>query len=56
MRYWHLKKYRVGKKWRWRLRGLNGRIVAASSESFSSLERCEKNVELTLRGLLACIK
>ncbi len=33
--------------WRWRLKSHNGRIVAASSQNFSTKQAAENNFELT---------
>lgn len=32
------------KQWRWRLKSSNGRIIAASTEGYSSKENCLKNI------------
>ena len=38
-------------RFRWQLKGRNGKIVAASSEGFSTAEGCEENVIRTVEGL-----
>lgn len=38
--------------WRWQLRGPNGRIVAASSESFTRLHDARRNVMKTIELLV----
>lgn len=45
--------WRLKKVWRWRIKATNGRIVASSSESFSSRDNCERNAELTFVSLRA---
>lgn len=35
-----------GQCWRWRMIARNGRIIAASSESFSSLSAAKRNLKL----------
>jgi uncharacterized protein YegP (UPF0339 family) len=37
--------------WRWRLRGANGKIVAASSESFANKASARRNIRTTMRLL-----
>lgn len=37
--------------WRWRLRGANGRIIAASSESFTRQRDARRNVRRTFDAL-----
>lgn len=39
----------AGGKWRWRIKGRNGRIMAASGESFAS----KRNAQLALRTLIS---
>lgn len=41
-------------RFRWQLKGRNGKIVAASSEGFSTAEGCEENVVRTYEGLDEC--
>lgn len=33
--------------WRWRVKGANGEIVAASSEGFASKQKAQENYRLT---------
>lgn len=42
------------RRWRWRLRGGNGRIIAASSQAFASKQAAKNNAKLT-RDRLASI-
>lgn len=45
----------MGKRgWRWRLKGGNGKIIAASSQAFSSQQSAKRNARLT-RDRLASI-
>ena len=40
-------------KWRWRLVGANGEIVAASSQGFASRQKSGQNVRVTIELLMA---
>lgn len=50
-RTWRFRVYEAEDGWRWCLRATNGRIVAASSEAFSSMRRAEENAILVRYGL-----
>lgn len=40
------------REWRWRLKGGNNKIIAASSEGFRNRVDCVNNIKLTYVGLM----
>lgn len=50
-----LKIYKVHGEWRWRVKARNGKIVAASSESFKRRAGAEKNLRRTVELLKALL-
>lgn len=46
-----LKIYKVRGEWRWRVKARNGKIVAASSESFKRRAGAENNLRRTVEYL-----
>ena len=44
-----------GDEWRWRVLAHNGKIVAASSESFATRYNAKRNLKATLRILTTLI-
>lgn len=43
-------------QWRWKVKASNGKIVAASTESFKNRLDCEHNIDLTAASLAEHIK
>ena len=47
--------YRSKDGWRWRVKGKNGRIVAASSEAFVSAYNARRNLRAVLRAMVQLV-
>lgn len=47
--------YKTRGEWRWRITARNGKIVAASSESFKRKAGAERNLNSTLNHLMALL-
>lgn len=45
------KQHPISRQWRWLIKADNGKIIAASSESFWRRKACEHNAELTGKSI-----
>jgi uncharacterized protein YegP (UPF0339 family) len=45
------KQHRITRQWRWKIVADNGKVVAASSESFWRKKGCEDNAKLTGKSI-----
>jgi len=44
------------REWRWRLRAVNGRIVAGSGEGYASKANCENGIQLVKKSANAPVE
>lgn len=51
--FYPVKRFLKRTQWRWKIKAINGRIVAASTESFYNKKDCEDNALSTMVSLRA---
>ena len=45
------KQHPISRQWRWKIKADNGKIIAASSESFLRKKGCQDNAKLTGKSI-----